>query len=126
MTPAESAAFQWTLIGFVGLVILHAAYWIITHPVNKFWLKDQNLKGFRPASLASIPLSSEARRSETTRKRGSAYVVLPRVACGLVRPCLAHAHRRGRDLDGECGEEAIHRGDVFSYERSPITQPLNS
>jgi hypothetical protein len=31
MTSAESAA----LVGFVALVAMHAAYWIITHPVNK-------------------------------------------------------------------------------------------
>jgi hypothetical protein len=24
---------------------VHAAYWIVTHPVNNFWLKDNDLKG---------------------------------------------------------------------------------
>lgn len=43
MTPAESAAFGWTVAGFVALAINHATYWIVTHPVNKFWLKDQDL-----------------------------------------------------------------------------------
>jgi hypothetical protein len=28
-----------------ALVAMHAAYWIITHPVNNFWLKDKDLKG---------------------------------------------------------------------------------
>jgi hypothetical protein len=45
MTPTQSAVFPWTLIGFLGLVATHAAYWILTHPVNNFWLKGENLKG---------------------------------------------------------------------------------
>ena len=56
MTPAESAAFPWTLIGFVALVAMHAAYWIIAHPVNKFWLKDQDLKGFSAGFFGFDPL----------------------------------------------------------------------
>lgn len=43
MSPVESAAFRWTLAGFIALLAMHAAYWFITHPVNKFWLRDQEL-----------------------------------------------------------------------------------
>jgi hypothetical protein len=42
-TGTGSAAFVWTLVAFVALVLMHACYWVITHPVNKFWLKDQDL-----------------------------------------------------------------------------------
>jgi hypothetical protein len=28
-----------------ALVALHVTYWVMTHPVNKFWLKDQKLGG---------------------------------------------------------------------------------
>jgi hypothetical protein len=27
------------------LVAMHAVYWIVTHPVNNFWLRDQELTG---------------------------------------------------------------------------------
>ena len=27
------------------MLAMHATYWLVTHPVNKFWLKDANLKG---------------------------------------------------------------------------------
>src|SRR5262245_15533500 len=37
--PAGSAAFGWTLAGFLALLTMHAVYWIVTHPVNRFWLK---------------------------------------------------------------------------------------
>ncbi len=46
MTPTQSAAFLWTLTGFLGLAANHAAYWLFTHPVNNFWLKGQNMTGF--------------------------------------------------------------------------------
>lgn len=31
---------------FGALVALHATYWLMTHQVNKFWLKDEKLTGF--------------------------------------------------------------------------------
>lgn len=44
-TPTENPAFGWTLATFAALAIMHGAYWVLTHPVNKFWLKDQDLEG---------------------------------------------------------------------------------
>jgi hypothetical protein len=44
-TPADSAAFPPTLVGFAALVAMHGVYWVVTHPVNKFWLKDEELSG---------------------------------------------------------------------------------
>jgi hypothetical protein len=46
MTPAGQPAFWWTLTAFVALMAMQVVYWLITHPVNKFWLKDTKLKGF--------------------------------------------------------------------------------
>ena len=45
LTPSYSAAFWWTVVGFMCLLTMHAAYWVLTHPVNKFWTKDLDLKG---------------------------------------------------------------------------------
>jgi hypothetical protein len=61
MTPTKSAAFWWTLIGFVALIAMHAAYWIITHPVNKFWLKDQDLKGASAGFFGFDPFKRQGR-----------------------------------------------------------------
>ncbi len=44
-TDIDSPAFVWTLASFLALIAMHSIYWIVTHPVNKFWLKDQKLKG---------------------------------------------------------------------------------
>ena len=46
LTPKDNPAFWWTLAGLVALVAMHVVYWVVTHPVNKFWMKDQRLEGF--------------------------------------------------------------------------------
>jgi hypothetical protein len=44
-TPAGSVEFWLTLGAFLSLLAMHAVYWIVTHPVNNFWLKDFKLEG---------------------------------------------------------------------------------
>lgn len=63
MTPVESPAFPWTLIGFLGLVATHATYWIVTHPVNNFWLRGQELKGFGGGFFKFDPLRRQGREA---------------------------------------------------------------
>jgi hypothetical protein len=46
LTPRPSQEFQWTLLALLGLVATHLAYWVFTHPVNKFWLREHQLNGF--------------------------------------------------------------------------------
>jgi len=55
-TPSGSTAFLPTFAALIALLALHAIYWIVTHPVNKFWLADQKLGSagaafFRTASF---------------------------------------------------------------------------
>jgi hypothetical protein len=45
MMPAGTMKFYLTLVAFLALLAMHAAYWLLTHPVNNFWLKDFKLKG---------------------------------------------------------------------------------
>jgi hypothetical protein len=45
VTDMTSPAFPWVLVAFLALIAMHATYWVVTHPVNKFWLRDQNLTG---------------------------------------------------------------------------------
>jgi hypothetical protein len=60
LTPKESPGFWWTLAGLVALLGMHAVYWIVTHPVNKFWMKDQHLKGFGAGFFSLDPLKRGA------------------------------------------------------------------
>jgi hypothetical protein len=39
---------------------MHLAYWISTHPVNKFWLKDQKLEGFGGGFFGFDPMKRVA------------------------------------------------------------------
>jgi hypothetical protein len=56
LTPANSSAFWWTLGGLVGFVLTQAIYWIFTHPVNKFWVKDLQMKGASAGFFAIDPI----------------------------------------------------------------------
>lgn len=60
LTPTDRPAFWWALIGFVALVAMQAVYWVITHPVNKFWLKDSRLKGAAGGFFALDPMKQGA------------------------------------------------------------------
>jgi Anthrone oxygenase len=60
LTPSQNPAFRWTVIAFVALVAMHVAYWIFTHPVNKFWLRNHNLAGFSGGFLRFDPMKRDA------------------------------------------------------------------
>jgi hypothetical protein len=44
-STSGGVAFSLTIGALIALIAMHAAYWIITHPVNNFWVKDEDLKG---------------------------------------------------------------------------------
>ena len=46
LMPAGTMAFWLTLVSLVGLILMQTVYWLVTHPVNGFWLRDQNLGRF--------------------------------------------------------------------------------
>jgi Domain of unknown function (DUF1772) len=43
--PRGHSAFWWILGSLAALALMHLVYWVVVHPVNRFWLKDQNLVG---------------------------------------------------------------------------------
>jgi hypothetical protein len=73
MTPAKTTAFWCTLTGLTALIAMQGVYWLVTHPVNKFWLKDEQLKGLGAGffSLDPMKLGAVAGRAVRTG-RGSA------------------------------------------------------
>jgi hypothetical protein len=44
-TPSGTPAFWLTAAALAALLLAHAVYWAVTHPVNKFWLAGQQLSG---------------------------------------------------------------------------------
>jgi hypothetical protein len=63
LSPTGSAAFWLTLNAFAALLVMHGVYWIATHPVNNFWLKDFELKGAGKRFFSFDPLSRDAARA---------------------------------------------------------------
>lgn len=55
LTSSEAPAFGWILASFVALIVAHLAYWLLTHPVNKFWLRDYRLRGAGKAFFSFDP-----------------------------------------------------------------------
>jgi hypothetical protein len=68
MTPAGLPL--WLMTGaFVALAATHATYWVVTHPVNNFWLKDVELKGLGGSFFAFDPLSRSGTTDDWTTLR---------------------------------------------------------
>jgi hypothetical protein len=53
LTPRGDADFWLTLAALLALCAMHAVYWLVTHPVNNFWLRDEKL-GAAGAGFFSI------------------------------------------------------------------------
>jgi len=55
VTP-PGKAFWLTFGALLALLVMHACYWLLTHPVNNFWLKGTQLKGFGAGFFSFDPL----------------------------------------------------------------------
>jgi hypothetical protein len=63
LTPYSSVKFWLTAIAFAALLLMHAVYWLMTHPVNNFWLKDFKLRG----SSVRFFSFNQSKRADDTR-----------------------------------------------------------
>lgn len=57
------------LFAFLLLVLMQATYWLFTHPVNRFWLKDFDLKGADRGFFALGPFGTRALKGDWTALR---------------------------------------------------------
>ena len=57
LTRGSGAVFWLTLAAFLAIAALHGVYWMLTHPVNNFWVKDvkMNSTGARFFGLSLTP-----------------------------------------------------------------------
>jgi anthrone oxygenase-like protein len=65
LTPRGTADFWLTLVALLGLVAMHAVYWIFTHPVNNFWLQGEKLSGLGSGFFSWGSASKQDRQSNT-------------------------------------------------------------
>lgn len=42
-TPTATTPFWLTLVALIALVLMHIIFWLVTQPVNKYWLAGENL-----------------------------------------------------------------------------------
>jgi hypothetical protein len=63
-TPTHQPAFWWILTAFVALLAMHAVYWVITHPVNKYWLRETRLEGLGERFFSLDPVKQGAASEE--------------------------------------------------------------
>lgn len=67
LTPAGSGSFWLTLVALFGLLGMQATYWVLTHPVNRVWLKGEKLSGFG-SGFFTFGTKGQVGRREHTRE----------------------------------------------------------
>jgi len=82
LTPRASTAFWLTLGALLGMIGMHAIYWLFTHPVNSFWLRGEKL-GSAGTGFFSLGPSSDAADWRRLRDRWE-YSHVARAALGFV------------------------------------------
>lgn len=60
LTPYAGARFWWTLAAFLSLLVMHLIFWLVTHPVNNFWVKDVELTGLGSTFFNLLPVEAGA------------------------------------------------------------------
>jgi hypothetical protein len=83
LTPINDAAFWWTAGSCVSLLIMHAVYWVMTHPVNNFWLKDVQLDQASSGFFAAFAPQGKDRSWTALRDRWEYSHVL-RAVLGII------------------------------------------
>jgi hypothetical protein len=57
VTPFGSAPFWLTAAAVAALAAMHVIYWVMTHPVNNFWLREAKLEGVGAGFFRFDPLA---------------------------------------------------------------------
>jgi hypothetical protein len=65
LTPLGSTDFWLTLVALLGLIGVQAVYWLVTHPVNQFWLEGEQLSSVGSGFFSVASASGRGRQRET-------------------------------------------------------------
>lgn len=94
LTPRGGIAFWLILAAFLALLCMHLLYWVLTHPVNNFWLKNFKLQGAGRGFFAFDPLgrNGDAGHADWTLLRDRwEYSHVARAVLGLLSLALLSA-----------------------------------
>jgi hypothetical protein len=88
LTRRASADFWLTLVALLGLIAMQAVYWVVTHPVNRFWVEGVDLdrfsSGFFSFGANRSRVHNEAHRPDWTELRNRwEYSHVARAGCAL-------------------------------------------
>lgn len=73
LMPRGGADFWLTVVALLGLIGMHAVYWLATHPVNKFWLEGETLSGLGSGFFG---WGSASQRSDPSERRPPDWIAL--------------------------------------------------
>ena len=54
LTPAATSRFWWTAGALLLMLAAHTVYWLMTHPINNFWVKDVATSGAGSAFFSTF------------------------------------------------------------------------
>jgi len=85
VTPFGGAAFWWTVAALVLLLAAHLTYWLVTHPVNRFWVKDIDMAA--PGARFFALFSHGAAGDWKTQRNVWEYSHVARAALAMLALC---------------------------------------
>jgi hypothetical protein len=89
VTPRQSTAFWLSLTALILLLAMHAVYWIVTAPVNKVWLKGEQLSRAGTTFFRMNAGGEQLRATEWTSLRDRwEHSHIARAAFGIVALAL--------------------------------------
>lgn len=67
-TPTGTLVYWLTIAGFIALLAMHVTYWVLTHPLNNFWLGSTKLTGagIRFFALGASRTSDDLQQADWT------------------------------------------------------------
>ena len=68
LTPSRSAAFWLTLGACISMLLMHLIFWVFTQPVNRFWLRNQQM-ATAGAAFFAVRADEESETREWTALR---------------------------------------------------------
>ena len=87
LIPLGNTAFWLTLVALLGLIAMQGVYWLVTHPVNQFWVEGVQLNRMSASffSFGAKRLQPGDRTSDWTELRNCwEYSHVVRAICALV------------------------------------------
>ena len=88
LIPLGNTAFWLTLVALLGLIAMQGVYWLVTHPVNQFWVEGVQLNrlssGFFSFGTHRAPTENETPSDWTALRNRWEYSHVARASCALV------------------------------------------